>query len=394
MGSGSWTKELGARLSALELEVAVLVEGTVAFTDALAIRTLAARVSTLEKDVETDAKLCLGVNVEHEARLVALEHTVEGFSPQTGAASHSEASRGSDTTRDPAGRAAVNDARNPQDAPSTASPAGDVPEWLATITDDDLRAAFMATASSETAWAAVRRLIASRAPRPAPQPSVEEMAERLYGVNHHVPLDLPWTDLGTYIKSYWLSLARAALSALPASEEKHTDELLRESLEREADLRKCIEEYAHEVFNRRRCPHKDCGGELKVARLECCVCGWDGGPGHAASEATKPEPLPPVSRAGETPTWKQMCDAVKEAETAWAREQFAGKDTPLEEVQNAAVRSLMLASRAPSPSIEDVVDALLRVTPYKSSYETGASGLVYRADVEQVMRALFDRRSK
>ena len=52
----------------------------------------------------------------------------------------------------------------------------------------------------------------------------------------------------------------------------------------------------------------------------------------------------------------------------------------------------VLASRA--PSIDEVVDALLRVQPFRDGHETGPTGLVRRADVEQVMRALFDRRSK
>lgn len=51
-----------------------------------------------------------------------------------------------------------------------------------------------------------------------------------------------------------------------------------------------------------------------------------------------------------------------------------------------------IASRA--PSIDEVVDALLRVQPFRDGHETGSTGLVRRADVEQVMRALFDRRSK
>ena len=50
----------------------------------------------------------------------------------------------------------------------------------------------------------------------------------------------------------------------------------------------------------------------------------------------------------------------------------------------------VLASRA--PSIDEVVDALLRVQPFRDGHETGPTGLVRRADVEQVMRALFDRR--
>lgn len=52
-------------------------------------------------------------------------------------------------------------------------------------------------------------LRASRAPRPSI--TVEEMAEKLYRIHHHDPLDLPWTELGSYIRGYWLALARAAL---------------------------------------------------------------------------------------------------------------------------------------------------------------------------------------
>ena len=63
--------------------------------------------------------------------------------------------------------------------------------------------------------------------------------------------------------------------------------------------------------------------------------------------------------------------------------------SPDEAAQVAAVRALCL-SRA--PSIEDVIDALLRVQPFRDGHETGSTGLVRRADVEQVMRALFDRR--
>lgn len=46
---------------------------------------------------------------------------------------------------------------------------------------------------------------------------------------------------------------------------------------------------------------------------------------------------------------------------------------------------------APAIDVEEVIDALMRVAPYKSSYETGASGLVYRAEVEQVIRAVFTK---
>lgn len=51
-----------------------------------------------------------------------------------------------------------------------------------------------------------------------------------------------------------------------------------------------------------------------------------------------------------------------------------------------------LRRRAQGVSIEEVVDALLRVQPFRDGHETGPTGLVRRADVEQVMRALFDRR--
>ena len=51
-----------------------------------------------------------------------------------------------------------------------------------------------------------------------------------------------------------------------------------------------------------------------------------------------------------------------------------------------------LRRRAHGVSIEEVVDALLRVQPFRDGHETGPTGLVRRADVEQVMRALFDRR--
>lgn len=112
-------------------------------------------------------------------------------------------------------------------APSPAPSASEIPAWVPSA-EEIIRAA---RAVSETGRAlddpmsenllaqaeSTRRLIASRAPRPSTV-SVEEMAERLYGVFHHAPLDLPWTDLGSYIKSYWLTLARSALSALPASE--------------------------------------------------------------------------------------------------------------------------------------------------------------------------------
>ena len=103
------------------------------------------------------------------------------------------------------------------------------------------------------------------------------------------------------------------------------------------------------------------------------------------------EPAPPASAQGETPTWRQIVQVVRDAEKAWAALQFGGEDTSLEEARDAAVRSLCL-SRA--PSIDDVVDALLRVQPFRDGHETGATGLIRRADVEQVMRALFDRRNK
>lgn len=44
--------------------------------------------------------------------------------------------------------------------------------------------------------------------------------------------------------------------------------------------------------------------------------------------------------------------------------------------------------------LEDVVSALMRVAPFRDGHETGSTGLVRRADVEQVMRALFAGRSK
>lgn len=63
------------------------------------------------------------------------------------------------------------------------------------------------------------------------------------------------------------------------------------------------------------------------------------------------------------------------------------------------VARLVQAAKSPAPpssavketgiTVEEVVDALLRVTPFRDGHATGTSGLVRRADVEQVMRALF-----
>ena len=72
-----------------------------------------------------------------------------------------------------------------------------------------------------------------------------------------------------------------------------------------------------------------------------------------------------------------------------------GYGTPigvLESVPAARAELADLRRRAQGVSIEEVVDALLRVQPFRDGHETGPTGLVRRADVEQVMRALFDRR--
>lgn len=111
------------------------------------------------------------------------------------------------------------------DGPSTSSPASpaSVPEWVPSASE-----LFKARSSAkpyedfEAGWEAVRRLIASRAPLHAPQPSVEEMAERLY--EEDIKYDIKyggvggrfWMVLTSEERAYWLALARAALSALPA----------------------------------------------------------------------------------------------------------------------------------------------------------------------------------
>ena len=66
------------------------------------------------------------------------------------------------------------------------------------------------------------------------------------------------------------------------------------------------------------------------------------------------------------------------------------------------VARLVQAAKAPAPpssavketgvSVEEVVDALLHVSPFRDGHETGTIGLVRRADVEQVMRALFAKK--
>lgn len=71
---------------------------------------------------------------------------------------------------------------------------------------------------------------------------------------------------------------------------------------------------------------------------------------------------------------------------------WADTTAALAVVERARAELADLRRRAHGVSIEEVVDALLRVQPFRDGHETGPTGLVRRADVEQVMRALFDRR--
>lgn len=75
-----------------------------------------------------------------------------------------------------------------------------------------------------------------------------------------------------------------------------------------------------------------------------------------------PDPMRGIdaqAKGEEGPTWNAVWDAVKDAETAWARRQFDGDDTSLEAAQNAAVRSLMLRARpAPSRALVEAADAM------------------------------------
>ena len=141
--------------------------------------------------------------------------------------------------------------------PSTASPAGNVPSWVPSadeiqqFIDDgregDLRSLIASRAprpwgafSGEQHDAAaealckdfghsltdsnrfrfgqavnvVLRALGHPAPLPAPQPSVEEMAERLLNaqLKHYGLSPRAWAQVGEEERAYWLALARAALA--------------------------------------------------------------------------------------------------------------------------------------------------------------------------------------
>lgn len=233
-------------------------------------------------------------------------------------------------------------------------------------------------------WA-LRIPLASRAPRPAPQPSVEavralvEAADAMLEEPEGDSSKPTWALIDDYEK------ARAALFALPAPDApkpaSERDVVLEMPETDSGPLGRAHLEALHRLL----APVLDAAGfapgqetaQKAIARL---LGQWRSG--------LEPR-VQPASEAGKPPTIEEMAQAERAASLKACGSWHRGTDAGY-----AAMRALCLASRAPAVTIEQAVDALLRVQPYKSSYETGASGLVYRADVEQVMRALFERRSK
>lgn len=205
---------LEKRVEALSLDVAILVEGTVEAVHEAGLRTLAQRVEALEQ-----------IRISHEAdysksasvladRIEALDRALSAAAEDNGdldvrvPALERASAKNTGEGHGVAGSTPAGPSRSTT-MPSTASPAGNVPSWVPSADEiqqfiDDGREGDL------------RSLIASRAPRPSPQPSVEELARkiaaRIYG------------DDGQYVEPQhhaWQAaeVALAALSAMPASEE-------------------------------------------------------------------------------------------------------------------------------------------------------------------------------
>ena len=263
--------ELNERVKSLELELAVLVEGTLSDPDAQSIRTLAQRVESLESRVREIVREEIAKNtgegeVEHAAsvsRSVSAKDASRATTPNNAEEGASAMRHGSGARPDATSLSTAcplchgmlsEDECKKQNTPSpqgsTASAERSVRVDVVHANDGTPLMAAAHVAQPLTggegvlSWVpsaeeliqcaraanevprdpsepisknllaqaeATRRLIASRAPRPV---SVEEMAERLLNaqIKHYGLSPRAWAQVGEEERAYWLALARAALA--------------------------------------------------------------------------------------------------------------------------------------------------------------------------------------
>ena len=291
--------DLRERIKRLELELAVLVEGTVEFTDAPRIRTLAQRVGKLELAADWSRK-CSCPPDEDGAHRWGCAFSEEG-APGASATTNTGEDRPTQPQRDRLETSGVVSGPSVVNVSSPASPASEVPSWVPSADeivellqsdralgepDDYVRAdklrrliakraprpwgAFSAEQRDAAAEAlakdfghsfkldsqkmrfvsavnVVLRALGEPEPRPAPQPSVEEMAEARYKAlsdaarvcdeiaqlmavkandanaqrkNEDEDEFDARADTAKHLGMKIRALAKAALSALPAPDEK------------------------------------------------------------------------------------------------------------------------------------------------------------------------------
>ena len=216
--------ELNERVKSLELELAVLVEGTLSDPDAQSIRTLAQRVESLESRVREIVREEIAKNtgegeVEHAAsvsRSVSAKDASRATTPNNAEEGASAMRHGSGARPDATSLSTAcplchgmlsEDECKKQNTPS---PQGSTASAERSVRVDVVHAN---DGTPLMAAAHVAQPLTGGEGVPAWVPSVEEMAERLLNaqIKHYGLSPRAWAQVGEEERAYWLALARAAI---------------------------------------------------------------------------------------------------------------------------------------------------------------------------------------